>query len=87
MSEVVFVELHWKWVQGGDPRGYAVATLENAKSMVDEFNAKNDGFVHWWQPRKAPNKASTRTAGTVRKNSKSKSKKVTVKSAGSPSRR
>lgn len=33
------------------------------------------------------NKASTRTAGTVRQNSKSKSKKATAKGADSPTRR
>lgn len=88
MSEVVFVELHWRFANGGSPAGYTIATLENAKEMVEKFNASNDGFVHWWQPRKeAPNKASTRTAGTSRQNSKSKSKKATAKSAGSPSRR
>lgn len=35
----------------------------------------------------APNTASTRTAGTSRKNSKSKSKASSGKKAGSPSRR
>lgn len=86
MSEVVFVELHWRFADGGSPAGYTIATLESAKEMVEKFNASSDGFVHWWQPRKtAPNKASTPTAGMRRQNKRSKSKTSSVKQAGSPS--